>query len=223
MSQPVGSDPQGPDPQGLRDLIRADYRQFCRLSKLSETRGAWRALLGPRTLPVVLMRLAGWLYHSPARPLGSFVALLNLMLFRVEIPARAQIGAGFVLPHPMGIVLGAAVIGRNVTCFQNVTLGARSFDGAYDLSTRPRIGDNVIIGAGAVVLGPVTLGEGCVVAANALVLMDVPARTTAIGNPARISGAQITKKLSQLSDGAPLSTAKLTAAPPPLPSASNDS
>jgi serine O-acetyltransferase len=170
-------------PLGLRALVRADYARFCELSG-KPVRGAWRALLGPRTLPVVIFRVASRLYHSPLRPLGAVFSLFNQLVFRVEIPARAQIGPGFVMPHPGGIVIGAAAIGVNFTCYQNVTLGARSFDGAYDLTTRPRIGDDVIIGSGAVVLGPISVGNGATVAANALVLADVPARATAMGVPA---------------------------------------
>ena len=118
------------------------------------------------------------------------VTLINLNVFRVEVPARAIIGEGLVLPHPGGIVLGSATIGDNVTIFQNVTIGARSFEANYDLRSRPVIASGVIIGAGAVVLGPVTIGENATIAANSLVIDDVPPSKTAMGVPAVIRATQ---------------------------------
>src|SRR3546814_14708052 len=88
---------------------------------------------------------------------------------------------------PGGLVLGSASIGDNVTIFQNVTLGARHFDGGYNLSRRPVLHARVTVGAGAVILGPVTIGEGATVAANSLVLADVPPGYTAMGVPAATS------------------------------------
>ena len=120
--------------------------------------------------------------------LGKLVATLLYFLFRVEVPIRAKIGKGLVLPHATSIVIGSAHIGDNVTIYQNVTLGARFFDGGYNLDKRPSLGDNSIIGAGAVVLGPVCIGNGAVVAANSLVLEHVPEGLTAIGVPARVLG-----------------------------------
>lgn len=168
----------------LRATLRADYDHFLRLSARPEGAGLWRACLSTRVLPVVLIRLAAKLRAMKLGPLGAVIRLIVLWLFRVEVPAGAQIGPGFVLPHPGGIVLGHARIGRDVVVFQNVTLGARSFDPHYDLATRPTIEGGAIIGAGAVVLGPVTVGAGATVAANSLVTRDVPAGATAMGVPA---------------------------------------
>ena len=139
-----------------------------------------------RVLPVALIRLAGRLRAIGLGPLGALVSLFVMWAFRVEAPARADIAPGLVLPHPGGIVIGSARIGRNVVIYQNVTLGARVFDGAYDLSTRPVVEDDVTIGAGAVVLGPVTVGAGATVAANSLVTRDVPPGATAMGVPAEM-------------------------------------
>src|SRR3546814_7890766 len=99
----------------------------------------------------------------------------------VQTCALPIFGRGLVLPHPGGLVLGSASIGDNVTIFQNVTLGARHFDGGYNLSRRPVLHARVTVGAGAVILGPVTIGEGATVAANSLVLADVPPGYTAMG------------------------------------------
>lgn len=170
---------------GLRSTLRQDYDHFLRLSHLPEGRSLWRACLSPRVAPVVLLRLAGALKAKNLGILAAPLRLLLLFIFRVEVPATAHIEPGLVLPHPGGIVLGSAKIGRNVVIFQNVTLGARAFDGAHDLTTRPSLEDNVIIGAGAVVLGPVTVGSGATVAANSLVTRDVPPGATALGVPAQ--------------------------------------
>ena len=167
----------------LRTILRADFDHFLRLCNRREGAGLWRIWLNPRTLPVALIRLVGRMEQRGLSVLATLLRLLILWWFRVEIPSKVVIGAGFVLPHPGGIVLGAASIGENVVVFQNVTLGARYFDGQFDLQTRPVIGDNVTIGVGAVVLGPVTIGKGATVAANSLVIRDVAAGATAMGVP----------------------------------------
>lgn len=167
MSSDLGSNPM--------TLISADYARFCELSGRSAQGSVWRSFLHPRVAPVALFRVAHWLHIKGLRPIGSFLSLFILMIFRVEIPARAVIGPGFVLPHPMGIVIGSASIGRNVTIFQNVTLGAREFDGSYDLSKRPILDDCVVVGAGAVILGPIRIGQNVVVRANGLITWDIHA------------------------------------------------
>lgn len=171
---------------GLWALITADYHRFCSLCGIQTKRHAWRAFVSPRVAPVAWFRVSQALGRRGLSPLAMVISLLNLILFRVEIPWRAQIGPGFVLPHPGGIVIGSASIGRNVTIYQNVTLGARVFDGAYDLSTRPTLEDDVIVGAGAVVLGGIRVGQGATVAANSLVTRDVPKGQTALGVPATV-------------------------------------
>ena len=170
----------------LRQVIRADCRRFAALSGRPTGKVSLGLLLNPRVLPVVLIRVSAKLQSANWRLLANVVSLINLILFRIEVPARAVIGEGFVLPHPGGIVLGSASIGDNVTIFQNVTIGARSFEADYDLATRPTIGSGVILGAGAVVLGPITIGDNATVAANSLVVEDVPSFCTAMGVPATV-------------------------------------
>ncbi len=143
-------------------------------------------IFNQRVLPVVLFRISSKLYHSSWRRSANLIALINLLVFRVEIPARAIIGEGLVLPHPGGIVLGSASIGNNVTIFQNVTIGARVFEPDYDFDKRPVIRSGVTIGTGAVLLGPITIGESATIAANSLVISSVPLGCTAMGVPAAV-------------------------------------
>lgn len=108
------------------------------------------------------------------------------LFFSSEIAIAARVAGGLYIPHPYGIVVGAATIGPNVTILQNVTIGRRSRADTAD----PDIRAGVIIGAGAVVLGRITLGEGANVGANSVVLKDVPAGATAIGIPAKVLVSQ---------------------------------
>jgi serine O-acetyltransferase len=102
-----------------------------------------------------------------------------------DIQLGARLGLGLSLPHPNGVVIHRdAVVGVNCMLMQQVTLGQLSADGA------PRLGDAVYIGAGAKILGPVSVGDGAAVGANAVVLGDVPPGATAVGVPARIVGAR---------------------------------
>jgi serine O-acetyltransferase len=104
------------------------------------------------------------------------------VITQAEIPLTASIGGGLLLPHPNGIVVHPdASIGANCLIFQQVTIGTvGSRPGA------PRIGGHVDMGAGARILGPVTIGDHAVVGANAVVLSDVPAYGVAVGVPAKI-------------------------------------
>jgi serine O-acetyltransferase len=117
------------------------------------------------------------------RFLGLLVWLSNTRAFGCYISPDARIGAGLVLPHPVGVVIGeGSVIGEDVTIYQNVTLGRRS---AHD-ARYPRLEDSVVLYAGATLLGGITVGQGAVIAAQAVVTCDVPAGALAVGAPARI-------------------------------------
>ena len=97
-----------------------------------------------------------------------------------DIPINSMIAGGFLIPHPCGIVIHPEVkIGPNCLIFQNVTLGMR--DGGV-----PKLGGHVLVGAGAVILGSVTIGDHAVVGANAVILQDIPDGATAVGNPGKI-------------------------------------
>ena len=105
-------------------------------------------------------------------------------VFAVDIHPGAKIGRGILLDHATGIVIGeTAVIGDNVTILHNVTLGGT---GKVSGDRHPKIGDGVLIGAGTKVLGSIRIGEGAKIGAGSVVLKEVPPKTTAVGNPARL-------------------------------------
>jgi serine O-acetyltransferase len=169
----------------LSELLDADW---VRLGVLSGAECRQRRLIhafSPRFAPIVLVRFAQCLNEAGWARIAKIPSLVNFVLFGVEVPPRLSVGPGLVLMHTQGTVLGAASIGANVTLYQQVTLGAREMDFAYTLSLRPVVEDDVVVGAGAKVLGGLVLGKGCVVGANAVVLNDVPSGCVAIGIPAK--------------------------------------
>ena len=116
----------------------------------------------------------------PARLLSQLVRMLT----GVEIHPGAQLGRRLFIDHGMGVVIGeTAVVGDDVLLFHGVTLGGRSMRRG---KRHPTLGDNVTVGAGAKILGPVSIGSGAQVGANAVVITDVPADHLAVGIPAKI-------------------------------------
>ena len=103
----------------------------------------------------------------------------------VEIHPGAQLGRGLFIDHGMGVVIGeTAVVGDNVTLFQGVTLGGT---GKERGKRHPTVGNNVVIGTGAKVLGSITIGDNATIGANAVVIRDVPADSTVVGVPGRVA------------------------------------
>lgn len=135
---------------------------------------------------VVLHRLANWLKVHRIPALGPLVGRISQALTGVEIAPAAEIGPGLVISHGRGIVIGQwAKIGRNCLLHHQVTLGARDV-GRID--GMPRIGDGVLIGAGAKLIGPIEVGDHAVVGPNTFVTTDVPAGGRALAPKAVIQG-----------------------------------
>jgi len=134
---------------------------------------------------VVLYRLAHWLVNKKIKIIASLVTNHSLSKTGAEIQPYAQIGPGFLVKHPVGLVIGSGCrIGRDFTVLQGVTLGEKNVpDGKYEY---PIIGDQVTICAGAKVLGAVRIGSGSIVGANAVVIHDVPLNVMVAGVPARM-------------------------------------
>ena len=170
----------------LSEYLDADW---ARLSTLSSPHPRTRKVsdaLQPRFAPVVLLRCAQVMHASGWHRISKLFSLLNVIIFGMEVPASLDIGPGLIVTHTHGIVLGAASIGSNVTIYQQVTLGALEADFRFDPHLRPTVEDEVVLAAGAKVLGGVRVGKGSTVGANAVVLCDVPAQHIAVGVPARV-------------------------------------
>lgn len=131
-------------------------------------------------------RIAHSLWTSQRETFALYLQYRCSVEFDVDIHPGAQLGSGIMIDHATGVVIGeTAVIGNNVSLLHAVTLGG---SGCGKGDRHPKIGDGVLISAGAKVLGNVHVGEGAKIAAGSLVLEDVPAHTTVAGVPARIVG-----------------------------------
>ncbi len=170
----------------LREYLDADWDRLSTLSSPQPRRRRASDVLHPRFAPVALLRCAQTLHARGWRRLAKLFSLLNVLLFGLEVPATLAIGPGLIITHTNGIVLGAGAIGSNVTIYQQVTIGALEADFRFDPLLRPVIEDNVVLAAGAKILGTVRVGSGSTVGANAVVLADVPPGHIAIGVPARV-------------------------------------
>lgn len=122
-------------------------------------------------------------WHIPVLP--RFISLIVRWWTGIEIHPAAQIGEGFFVDHGAGVVIGeTAVVGKNVTLYQGVTLGGTGNEKSH--KRHPTLGDNVFVGSGAKILGPITVGSNPRIGANGAVLKNVPENATVTGMRARI-------------------------------------
>lgn len=183
--------------QGIRDDARAIRRSD------PAARNWWEVALYPGLHAVTLHRLSHRLWTAGIPFLPRLMSQLSRFLTGIEIHPGAQIGHEFFIDHGMGVVIGeTTVVGDRVILYQGVTLGGT---GKQTGKRHPTLGNDIVVGVGAKVLGAITLGDGARIGAGAVVVKDVPAHSTAIGVPARIvqtrdpvSGA--TRRVEQLPD-----------------------
>jgi len=137
-------------------------------------------------------RAAHALQEAGVPLLPRTIAYLTRSVTGVEIHPAAQIGESFFIDHGSGVVIGeTAVIGDYVTLYQGVTLGGTGFQRG---KRHPTLGDNVTVGSGAKLLGPIAVGDGAKIGANTVVVEDVPPRATVVGNPGhpvRVEGRRV--------------------------------
>lgn len=168
--------------------LRSDIQ--CILDRDPAARSAWEVLTCyPGLHALVMHRWAHWCWTHGLKWLGRFISHIARWLTGIEIHPGAQIGRGVFIDHGMGVVIGeTAEVGDGCTIYHGVTLGGTSlYKGA---KRHPTLGRNVVVGAGAKVLGGFTVGDGAKVGSNAVVVKPVPAGATAVGNPARIIEAE---------------------------------
>ncbi|WP_163328358.1 serine O-acetyltransferase [Desulfurobacterium thermolithotrophum] len=133
---------------------------------------------------VWLHRIAHWLWNHNLRLLARLISHFSRWLTGIEIHPGAKIGKRFFIDHGMGVVIGETTeIGDDVTIYHQVTLGGTSTKKG---KRHPTIGNNVVIGAGAKVLGPVKIGDNCKIGANSVVVKDVPPNSTVVGIPGKV-------------------------------------
>ncbi|MGH7800367.1 MAG: serine O-acetyltransferase [Thermodesulfobacteriota bacterium] len=132
---------------------------------------------------IFLHRIAHWFWNNHLRFLARFLSHISRFLTGIEIHPGARIGKGFFIDHGMGVVIGeTSEIGDNVTIYHGVTLGGTSFSRG---KRHPTIESNVTIGAGAKILGPLTVGSNSKIGANSVVIVDVPPSSTVVGVPGK--------------------------------------
>ena len=164
--------------------IRSDIQ--CILERDPAARTRWEVLTCyPGLHAVILHRLAHWCWQHGLKWLGRFTSHIARFLTGIEIHPGAKIGERVFFDHAMGVVVGeTAEIGDGCTIYQGVTLGGTSlYKGA---KRHPTLGKNVVVSAGAKVLGGFLVGDGAKIGSNAVVIKPVPAGATAVGIPARI-------------------------------------
>ena len=148
-------------------------------------------LLYPTIHSLIAYRVAHYMYTKKLFFLARFISQLSRFFTGIEIHPGATIGRGLVIDHGMGVVIGeTAEIGDDVLLYHGVTLGGTGKDKG---KRHPTLGNNVVIGAGAKVLGPIYIGNNAKIGANSVVLKDVPEGATAVGIPA--------KNISKVNDG----------------------
>lgn len=157
---------------------------------------------------VLFYRIANALWRRRFFFLGRYISQTGRFLTGIEIHPGAKIGRRFFVDHGMGVVIGeTAEIGDNVTLYHDVTLGgvAPSVDSASQIGQKrhPTLEDDVIVGSGAQVLGPITVRAGARVGANAVVVKEVPPGATVVGIPAEIVGKAKPRLVESEEDGHP--------------------
>lgn len=139
-------------------------------------------ILNFRLLPVVLIRLSYYFYLNNFKFVSRFIQLINFIIYGIEVPPYIKIGKGLLIPHTNGIVIGAKVIGENVTIFHQVTIGAKNVDLQNILDERPTINSNVFIGSGAKIYGKIIIGNNSEIYSNSVITKNIPPNSRVAGH-----------------------------------------
>lgn len=142
-------------------------------------------LLYPGIRALFWHRIAHYLYENGLHLASGLISQYSRKLTGIEIHPGAKIGNRLFIDHGMGVVIGeTAIVGDDVTLYHGVTLGG--IGGSRGVKRHPTVGNGAVIGSGAKILGPISIGAAAKIGANSVVLRDIPAGATAVGSPARI-------------------------------------
>ncbi|HJS39793.1 MAG TPA: serine O-acetyltransferase EpsC [Sphingomicrobium sp.] len=165
-------------------LALIDYLDSVK-SRDPAARSRWEVLIYPGVWALALHRVGHWLYGGDLFFLARAVNHLARFLTAIDIHPGAKIGRNFFVDHGFTVIGETAEIGDNVTIYQSVTLGGTNPTTGVGGKRHPTLRDNVVIGSGAQVLGPITVGEGAKIGANSVVTKDVVPGSTVVGIPAK--------------------------------------
>lgn len=175
MAKNLNKTPKGSLGELLRTYMEKDPAATSKISTLINY---------PGVHAIGFHRVAHFFYKKRRFFWSRFVSQVGRFLTGIEIHPGAQIGKNLFIDHGMGVVIGeTAVVGDNCTIYHQVTLGGT---GKEKGKRHPTLGDGVLVSTGAKVLGPITIGNGAKIGANAVVLADVPENATAVGIPAKV-------------------------------------
>ncbi|MFM5955097.1 MAG: serine O-acetyltransferase EpsC [Novosphingobium sp.] len=155
-------------------------------------RSRWEVLLYPGVLAVGLHRIAHWLFEAELFFLARMVNHISRFLTAIDIHPGAKIGQNFFIDHGFLVIGETAEIGDNVTMYQGSTLGGTNPTNGVGGKRHPTLGDGVIVSLGAAILGPLQIGAGARIGANAVVTKDVPEGATMVGIPAKQTLVEVT-------------------------------
>jgi serine O-acetyltransferase len=194
--------------------LRSDIQ--CILDRDPAARSKWEVLTCyPGLHAIVMHRGAHWLWQRDLRWLARFTSQFARWLTGIEIHPGATLGTGVFIDHGMGVVIGeTAEVGNGCTIYQGVTLGGTSL--AKGAKRHPTLGRNVVVGAGAKVLGGFTVGDNAAIGSNAVVTKPVPEGATAVGIPARIIQAEDSARREEVAAKMGFSAYGVTASDDPL-------
>lgn len=142
-------------------------------------------LLYPSVHSLIMYRISHFFYEKKRFFIARLISQLGRFLTGIEIHPGAKIGMGTLIDHGSGVVIGeTSVIGDRVTIYQGATIGATGNEKQF--KRHPTLGNDIVVGSGAKILGPINIGDHCKIGANSVVLKDMPSYTTAVGIPAKI-------------------------------------
>lgn len=155
-------------------------------------RSRWEVLLYPGVWALGMHRLAHWLFEAELYFMARLVNHISRFLTAIDIHPGAKIGRNFFIDHGFVVIGETAVIGDNVTMYQGSTLGGTNPTNGVGGKRHPTLGDGVIVSLGAAILGPLQVGAGARIGANAVVTKDVPEGATMLGIPAKPTLMEVT-------------------------------